>query len=91
VLLQAAAAHIKDKYSRAMEAQNVYLAIALMALAGLRKREVCFARWDWIDWDGRMIAVNNDEHFTTKNKRSRLISMNAHLGQILQPFRKEEG
>jgi hypothetical protein len=38
-----------------------------------------------------MIAVNNDEHFTTKNKRSRLISMNAHLGQILQPFRKEEG
>ncbi len=90
-LLDAAIQHGEEKYVRGTEARNVYLAIALMALAGLRKREVCFARWDWVDWKGRIIRVTNDEHFTTKNKRPRVISMNVQLMEILQRYRMDDG
>jgi integrase len=90
-LLNAAREHAEEKYVKLIEARNVYLAIALMALAGLRKGEACFARWDWMDWEGRVILVTNDEHFTTKNRRPRIISMNTRLMAILAPYRKENG
>jgi integrase/recombinase XerC len=90
-LLKAAKEHSDDKFVKSIEAENVYLAIALSALAGLRKKEVCFARWEWIDWKQRIIVVTNDEHFTTKNKRPRIISMCTQLIEILKPFQKAEG
>jgi len=90
-LLEAARAHMTDKYVKRVEARNVYLAIALMALAGLRKREACFARWDWMDWDQRVIRVTNDDTFTTKNKKPRVISMNGQLKEILLPYEKDDG
>jgi integrase len=90
-LLQTALAFRDDKYIKTLEAQNVYLAIALMSLAGLRKREACFARWDWIDWHGRVIKVDNDSVFTTKNRQPRIISMSSQLIEILQAYRKSDG
>lgn len=90
-LLRAARAHGEKKYIKAMESRNVYLAIGLMALLGLRRREACFARWDWINWKERIMMVTNDEHFTTKNRRPRAISMNEQLTEILKLHRKDEG
>ena len=90
-LLQAAEQYAKEKYVRQVEARNVRLAIALMALAGLRKREVCFARWEWIRWDKKVLSVSNHAEFTTKNKRSRVISMHDELVRILWPHRKDQG
>jgi integrase len=90
-LLAAAREHAGDRYVKSVEAKAVFLAIALMALAGLRKREACFARWDWIDWEGRVMHVTNDEHFTTKNRRPRIVSLSGQLLDILTSHRKEEG
>lgn len=90
-LLDAAIQYGKEKHVRRLEARNVYLAIALMALAGMRKREACFARWEWVDFNARAITVTNDEHFTTKNRRPRIISMNSLLLEILKPFKNEAG
>lgn len=61
ILLSAAREHSEDRYVKKKDAHNAYLAIALMALAGLRKREACFARWEWIDWNSRILTVTNDE------------------------------
>lgn len=90
-LLRAAQSYSEMKYVRRVEARNVYLAIGLMALAGLRKREACFSRWDWVNWNLRTLIVNNDEHFTTKNKRPRTISMSAQLIAILKPHAQASG
>ncbi|MBN4046783.1 site-specific integrase [bacterium AH-315-P07] len=90
--LLCAAKEYKDQETfRAMERDNIYLAVALMALAGLRKREVSFARWEWIDWDEKIIVVDSHEEFTTKNGRARVISINSKLGEILEGYRREKG
>ena len=90
-LLKAAEQHAGEDNVRLLEARNVRVAIALMALAGLRKREVCFARWEWVRWDRKLLVVSSHEEFTTKNKRNRTVSMNGELVALLEPFRKEEG
>ena len=90
-LLDAALRYGEAKYIKRVEARNVYLAIALMGLAGLRKRETCYARWDWIDWTNRLLIVRNEEDFTTKNKKPRIISMHFQLVEILAAHRKDEG
>jgi integrase len=63
----------------------------MMALAGLRKGEVCFAKWDWIQWNERILVVSNHEEFTTKNKLPRTISMHEDLVRILEPHRQADG
>ena len=90
-LLRAAEAYGDEKYVRRAEATNVYLAVALMAFAGLRRREVCFSRWDWISWEGRVMTVTSDGDFVTKNRRPRIISLNSQLVDILRPYAKAEG
>lgn len=90
-LLNAAATHAKEPYVHAPEAKNVQLAIALMALAGLRKREACFALWEWVQWDRKVLIVSSHDGFTTKNRKSRVVSMHDDLVKILWPHRKENG
>lgn len=90
-LLEACDVYAKEKYVRRLESRNVKIAIALMAFAGLRKREVCYARWEWIQWDKKLLVVSNHAEFTTKNKRSRIISMHERLITVLAAHRKENG
>mgnify|MGYP006295908139 FL=1 len=90
LLLDACDRYADEKYVRRVEARNVKIAIALMAFAGLRKREVCFARWEWVRWEQKVLAVSSHEEFTTKNRRNRTISMHARLMEILAPDRQEE-
>ncbi len=90
-LLRTALEYRDVKFVRETEARNVYLATALMALVGLRKGEACFAKWEWIDWKKKVLTVSNDSDFTTKNGRPRIISMNAHLIEILRSYCEIEG
>ena len=90
-LHEAAVRYADEKYVREAEARNVRIAIALMALAGLRKKEVCFARWEWVRWEERVLVVSSHEEFTTKNKRTRIISMHDELVRILESYRKDDG
>ncbi|NUM55761.1 MAG: site-specific integrase [Candidatus Hydrogenedentes bacterium] len=90
-LLKATEHYAQEKGIKTIEARNIRLAIALMALAGLRKREACFARWEWIRWDTKIIEVSNHGEFTTKSRRNRTISMHDDLIAILAPHRRGEG
>ena len=91
VLMQAARDYASKPNVRPLEARNVQVAIALMAWAGLRRREVCYARWEWIKWVNRVLIVSNHEHFTTKNRRSRSVSMNDALIESLSKHRAVRG
>jgi integrase len=66
---------------------NTFRIYLLAAGAGLRKREIAFARWDWIQTiDGRpVLAVQGNEEFRTKSARPRLVPLDL-LGEG-QPFR----
>lgn len=90
-LLKATEQYAFEKYVKEVEARNIRIAVALMALAGLRKKEVCFARWEWVCWENKVLTVSNHKEFTTKNKRSRVVSMHEDLVRILEPYRQEEG
>jgi len=90
-LLNTAANYHSVKYVKTKEAQNVHCAIALMGLAGLRRKEVCFSKWEWIDWEKRLIVVKNDEAFTTKSKNYRIISLSQQLYDILYLYKEESG
>ena len=90
-MLKAAIKYAEQKYVRRLDSRNVYLAIALMALAGLRKREVCYARWEWVNFENKIITVSNEDDFTTKNRKPRIISLNARLIDILKSHRADTG
>ena len=90
-LMKASKQYAEEYYVKQIEARNVRIAIALMAFAGLRRKEVCFARWEWIQWEKKILVVTSSDEFTTKNKRSRIISMHQELIDIIMPFRKESG
>jgi len=65
---------------------NGYRIYLLAAGVGLRKAEIAFARWDWIQTvDGRpVLAVQDNEEFRTKSARPRVVPLDL-LGAG-QPF-----
>ena len=50
---------------------------------GMRQAEIYNLRWCDIDFDKRIIKIQNSEYFTTKNERIRFIPMNDELYKIL--------
>jgi site-specific recombinase XerD len=47
----------------------------LGALTGLRQGELLAMRWDWVNFERRVLTVKNSEHFTTKSKRVRVVPL----------------
>ncbi len=50
---------------------------------GMRLGELVNMKWHWIDFQNNIITVKCDVSFTTKNKKERLIPINATLRNIL--------
>lgn len=63
------------------EARN----IATVAFhTGMRRGEVVALRWSALDFDNRIITVQNTDTFTTKNRKQRVIPMNDDCFNALQ-------
>jgi integrase len=90
-LLKAALDYAKLPSIKRVEARNVYVAIALMAYAGLRRAEVCWLRWDDIDFDKRIITVVSHDEFQTKNRQLRRVPINDSLLEILSAYDERDG
>jgi len=59
--------------------------LVLFALnTGMRRGEIINLRWVDVDMDKRMIHVTNQEHFTVKGGKGRVIPMNETTYRILQ-------
>ena len=51
---------------------------------GMRLGEIINLKWDAVDFSTRIITVKNDQSFTTKSKKERIIPMNDKLLNILK-------
>jgi site-specific recombinase XerD len=49
--------------------------VTIAALTGLRRGELLAMQWDWVDLSRRVLTVQNSAHFTTKNKRARVVPL----------------
>jgi integrase len=91
-LLEIATEHSKTGYNRSIpQADGIHLVIALGLYAGLRKKEIIAARWEWIDWDKKVVRLTQDVTFTSKTSRDRTIPLAQRLAELLEAERKEEG
>lgn len=51
---------------------------------GLRLGELLNMKWDWINFEQKIITVKNSDEFTTKGKKERIVPMNQTVFVVLQ-------
>jgi len=92
-LVDAAANYCSNdtKFRKAVDGRNIHLAMGLMAYAGLRKAEVCFAEWRWVDFRKKTLTVQSGEEFQVKDNDYRVIPIADKLLAILKQYRKPSG
>ena len=71
--------------------RDIHLVFALGIYAGLRKSEIVNARWEWFDFDRKLITLKSRNGFVIKDSESRTIPLHEKLARILEPFRLESG
>lgn len=74
-----------------MHSKKAYIIFSLGIYAGLRRSEIANARWEWFDFDHKIISVEEYGSFVPKDHQMRHIPMNNKLMQILLPYKKKEG
>lgn len=73
-LLEAAQSHSKEMLWFCM----------LGIYAGLRYAEIGNCRWEWFDWERKLLHVPSDETFSLKSHRGRSIPLNEKLITVLK-------
>jgi len=73
------------------DGRDAHLIFALGILAGLRKSEIVNARWEWFDFDSKLITIQSGHGFVIKDKDARTIPLNQELAAILRLYREETG
>ncbi len=71
--------------------QYILWVFALGIYAGLRKSEIGHARWEWFDWDQRLIILTSYQWFELKDYETRTVPLAEKLARVLEPYRKNEG
>ena len=71
--------------------QNIHLVFALGIYAGLRKQEIVNARWEWFDFDQRIITLASRDGFQLKDYETRTIPFHDTLAEILSLDRQKNG
>ncbi|KKN32680.1 hypothetical protein LCGC14_0811410 [marine sediment metagenome] len=79
------------KEAHTLEQQNLLWAVLLMAWAGLRKKEMSFSRWEWFDFELKIIRVTEFPNFKIKSRRERIIPMHNRIREAMEPYRAIEG
>lgn len=74
-------------WAAALVGKEIYLFCALGIFSGMRKAEIDAARWEWVDFDRKLLHI--DTH--RKNKQRITIPLHDRLALILGPFRTESG
>jgi len=86
----------KDEIDRLLEAaathgRDIHAVFALGTYAGMRKNEIVNTRWEWFDFDRKLITLASHDGFHIKNSESRTIPLHDRLASILEPYRANEG
>ena len=78
-------------WSALFEGPRAFLFTVLGLEAGFRKMEICWASWDWVDFDRNQIWVQESEHFHPKDHEERVVAMSPFLREVLEHFRQPSG
>ena len=73
--------------------RDIHAFIALCSLAGLRTAEAAACRWEWVDFDKRVIHLQDDSEsgFQTKDREERVIPLRDDLAAILRDYWQRDG
>ncbi len=88
--------HTKEELDRLLEAaaqqrRELEWTVLLGGWAGLRKAEIANCRWEWFDWEGKLLHIPSDKEFSLKSHRGRSVPLNDKLVTALQPHAQESG
>lgn len=86
----------REEIARLLEAARTYspdalIYCALGLYAGFRRSEIAEARWEWFDFDRRLVTLQGNERFTLKDKDARTLPLSKVLAEILEPYRQKSG
>ena len=70
---------------------NLYHVFLLGLYAGLRKNEIANTRWEWLDFEKRLVHVQGTDTFRVKDCEDRILPMSDKIHRALLPHRKPEG
>jgi len=73
------------------DSRDAHVFFALGIFAGMRKAEIDNARWEWFDFDSKLITLQSSDSFVLKDKDARTIPLSDNLAAILQPYRQGSG
>jgi len=90
--------HTEEEVNRLLEAaqsqgRHTEWTVLLGVWAGLRRKEIVSARWEWFDWDPEKptIQVKGFDGFDVKDYEDRSIPMNRRIYEALRPHREKAG
>jgi len=75
----------------AEDGRDARIFFALGIFAGLRKSEIDHARWEWFDFEQKIITVQSGRGFMPKDKDARTIPLSDDLAMILEQCRQDSG
>lgn len=86
----------RDEIERVLDAarahsREMHWVFLLGIYCGLRKNEIVNARWEWFDFDEKLVRVKRSEGFELKDSEERTIPMSDKVHVGLFPERAETG
>jgi integrase len=70
---------------------EMLICATLGVFAGLRAAEIANARWEWFDWDRKVLRVQSGHGWEVKDRESRTIPLHADCIATLLPLRGKSG
>ncbi len=64
---------------------------ALGIFAGFRKGEAVAARWDWFDFEARIVQVQSGPGFEVKDREDRAVPLSADLEAVIRAYAQPSG
>lgn len=71
--------------------RDIHWVFALGIYAGLRRNEIVNARWEWFDFERKLITLAGRNGFALKNSQTRTVPLNSRLAEVLKPHAKNDG
>lgn len=71
--------------------EKMYWVCLLGIYCGLRKKEIVCARWEWFDFENKLLRLRNDNGFDIKDSEERSVPISARVREALEPQSEAEG
>ena len=67
------------------------LVVALGALCGFRRGEICGSLWEWFDWKAKTVTLSSRQGFKLKDYEARTVPLSPWAIQVIRPQAKKAG